>query len=45
MDICKHTFEAKNMNLVYFFEFTTMLWKQKIIEYYLLYTINRYLKT
>lgn len=27
MDICKHTFEAKNMNLVYFFEFTTMLWK------------------
>ncbi|CAD8052520.1 unnamed protein product [Paramecium sonneborni] len=31
-------------NLNYLFEFSTMLWKQKGIEYYLLFNINRYLK-
>ncbi|CAK56032.1 unnamed protein product (macronuclear) [Paramecium tetraurelia] len=31
-------------NLNYLFDFQTMLWKQKGIEYYLLFNINRYLK-
>ncbi|CAD8153918.1 unnamed protein product [Paramecium pentaurelia] len=43
-EFCEESLLNKYNNLNYFFEFTTMLWIEKAIEFYMLYSINRYLK-
>lgn len=47
-DICgeflKEKGESQNVHAPYLFEFQTMVWRQMSIEYYLLYSINHFIK-
>ncbi|CAD8072648.1 unnamed protein product [Paramecium sonneborni] len=43
-EFCEYSLQSKYNNLNYFYEFSTMIWIEKAIEYYMLYSINRFLK-
>ncbi|CAD8066073.1 unnamed protein product [Paramecium sonneborni] len=43
-EFCEYSLQSKYNNLNYFFEYSTMIWIEKAIEYYMLYSINRFLK-